>query len=85
MFTLGTALISFRIWRVRRHISETRQGFDPLNGVITLIVESGKFPPRVDVLSLMLNELFHSRRLHRCPYNPNNHSGSRKLHFLRTI
>ncbi|KAK0215457.1 hypothetical protein IW262DRAFT_1465096 [Armillaria fumosa] len=35
-----TALISFRIWRVRRNISETRQGSDPLHGVITLIVES---------------------------------------------
>ncbi|KAK0437166.1 hypothetical protein EV421DRAFT_2038336 [Armillaria borealis] len=35
-----TALISFRIWRVRRNMSETRQGFDPLSGVITLVVES---------------------------------------------
>ncbi|KAK0477899.1 hypothetical protein IW261DRAFT_1594338 [Armillaria novae-zelandiae] len=35
-----TALISFRIWRVRRNISESRQGVDPLHGVITLIVES---------------------------------------------
>ncbi|KAK0191891.1 hypothetical protein F5146DRAFT_484112 [Armillaria mellea] len=34
------ALISFRIWRVRHNISETRQGFDPLKGVITLVVES---------------------------------------------
>ncbi|KAK0492557.1 hypothetical protein EDD18DRAFT_1183138 [Armillaria luteobubalina] len=35
-----TALISFRIWRVRRNIPVTRQGSDPLNGVITFIVES---------------------------------------------
>ncbi|PBK68540.1 hypothetical protein ARMSODRAFT_1040194, partial [Armillaria solidipes] len=35
-----TALISFCIWMVRRNISETRQGFDPLSGVIALIVES---------------------------------------------
>ncbi|KAK0493877.1 hypothetical protein EDD18DRAFT_1464663 [Armillaria luteobubalina] len=35
-----TALISFRIWRVRRSIPVKRQGSDPLHGVITLIVES---------------------------------------------
>ncbi|KAK0452126.1 uncharacterized protein EV420DRAFT_1558989 [Desarmillaria tabescens] len=35
-----TALISFRIWMVRRNITETTQGLDPLNGVIVLIVES---------------------------------------------
>ncbi|KAK0493873.1 hypothetical protein EDD18DRAFT_1178260 [Armillaria luteobubalina] len=34
------ALISFRIWRVRRNISVKRQGSDPLHGVIALIVES---------------------------------------------
>ncbi|PBK81365.1 hypothetical protein ARMGADRAFT_782587 [Armillaria gallica] len=35
-----TALLSFCIWMVRRNISETRQGLDPLSGVIALVVES---------------------------------------------
>ncbi|KAK0482382.1 hypothetical protein IW261DRAFT_1562073 [Armillaria novae-zelandiae] len=35
-----TALISYRIWIVRRNVSGTRLGPDPLTGVIALIVES---------------------------------------------
>ncbi|KAK0232154.1 hypothetical protein EDD85DRAFT_102056 [Armillaria nabsnona] len=35
-----TALISYRIWTVRRNVSGTRLGADPLTGVIALIVES---------------------------------------------
>ncbi|PBK70616.1 hypothetical protein ARMSODRAFT_87963 [Armillaria solidipes] len=35
-----TALISYRIWTVRRNVSGTRLGADPLTGVIALVVES---------------------------------------------
>ncbi|KAK0452127.1 uncharacterized protein EV420DRAFT_1766215 [Desarmillaria tabescens] len=35
-----TALISFRIWTVQRNLAGTRQGSDPLSGIVALIVES---------------------------------------------